>query len=125
MRKQLTGMPGILGGDAPHFPQDAQGTRADILQIADGGGDHIQRAGFDGHAASPSGSANAGHALNSHITCPSRFIRNFIAVMPMASIMPPIAAALRLNHWKCPCILQFSGRHPSREFARPAFPRHR
>ena len=36
MRKQLTGMPGILGGNALHFPQDAQGTRADILQIADG-----------------------------------------------------------------------------------------
>ena len=94
MREHLTGMPGILGGDAPHFPQDAQGARADILQIADGGGDHIQRAGFDGHAASLSGPTNAGRALNFHITCPSRFIHNFIVLMSMTSIMSPIATKL-------------------------------
>ena len=44
MGQQLAGVAGILGGDQVHAAKDAQGAQGDVVEIADGRGDDVQRA---------------------------------------------------------------------------------
>ncbi len=44
MGEQFAGEAGILGGNEAHFAQDPQGARAQVFQVADGGGDEIEAA---------------------------------------------------------------------------------
>ena len=46
-RKQLGGAPRVFGGDDRNFAQHPQGPAGDVFEVADGRGDHEQRAGHD------------------------------------------------------------------------------
>ncbi len=43
--QELAGVAGILGGDEVALAEDAEGAQGDILEVPDGGGDEVQRAG--------------------------------------------------------------------------------
>ena len=45
-KKQLAGVPGILGGDQLHLAKYLQGPQGDVLQVADRSGYHIKAAGL-------------------------------------------------------------------------------
>ena len=44
MGQQLAGVASVLGGDQVHAAEDAQGAQGDVLEVADGRGDDVQRA---------------------------------------------------------------------------------
>jgi hypothetical protein len=46
--EQIAGAPGVLGGDHGHVPQDPQCAKGDVLEVANGRADHVERAGRDG-----------------------------------------------------------------------------
>lgn len=43
--EELAGVAGVLGGDEVTVPEDAEGTQRDVLEVPDGGGDEVERAG--------------------------------------------------------------------------------
>ena len=45
--QQLAGLAGILASHQVHFAEDAQGAQGDVLEVADGSGDEIERAGHE------------------------------------------------------------------------------
>ena len=45
MLEQLAALPGVLASDQVHLPEHPHGAIRDVLEISDGGGDHIQEGG--------------------------------------------------------------------------------
>jgi hypothetical protein len=45
--KQVAGSPGVFSRDQGHLPEDSQGTKGDVLEIADGRGHDEERPGGD------------------------------------------------------------------------------
>ena len=43
MAEQLQGLPRVFAGDQVNFFEHAQGAQGDVFEIADGGGDQIER----------------------------------------------------------------------------------
>lgn len=43
--EELTGVTGVLGGDEVAVAEDAEGAQGDVLEVPDGSGDEVERAG--------------------------------------------------------------------------------
>lgn len=51
--QELTGAPGVFGRDDGDFPEDSERPEGDVLQVADGRGDHVQRPSHTAHFIVP------------------------------------------------------------------------